>query len=57
MSGYSPANTSMINEISIMGLGLDESPSEVMLNDAVLPPDKWHWENMVVTIYMVIFEH
>ena len=40
-----------------MGLGLDESPSEVMLNDAVLPPDKWHWENMVVTIYMVIFEH
>ena len=48
MSGYPSANSSLIDEITIMGL--KQSPSNVMLNGAALQPDEWHWETMVVTI-------
>lgn len=43
MSGYSPANSSVINVVTVMGL--DESPGEVVLNDAMLPDDAWEWHN------------
>ena len=43
MSGYSPGNSSLIDVVTIMGL--DESPSEVMLNDQPLMEGEWEWYN------------
>jgi len=42
-SGHLPANSSVINVVTIMGL--DESPSEVVLNDETLQDDSWEWHN------------
>ena len=43
MSGYSPANSSTIDVITIMGLS--EAPTEVILNDNQLVDDEWKWYN------------
>lgn len=43
MSGYSPAGSLLIDVVTIMGL--DQSPSDVMLNNQPLMKDEWEWHN------------
>ena len=52
MSGYSPGNLSLINIVTIMGL--DESPSDVMLNDQpLMKSEEWEWDNDTMVSYVI----
>ena len=49
MLGYSPANSSFIDVVTIMGL--DQKPSDVMLNEQPLMNDEWEWHDDTMVSY------
>jgi len=53
-SGYSPADSLYISDVTI--LGLDQPPSKVSLNGAELPGFDWDWNNNTMVSVTGTFE-
>ena len=52
MSGYSTANSLLIDVVTIMGL--NQSPSNVTLNDQPLMEDEWEWHNETMVSCVIL---